>query len=306
MAKSMIGGATLLLLAILSWSCLFTITENQRAILLQMGELVRADYKPGLHLKMPIIEDVIKFEKRLINLDSEAERYLTEEKKDLIVDFFARWRITDEAAFFRATSGDERRANSLLGERIKNGLRSEFGQRKVKDVVSGERGNIMLNVTTNVNKQTMQLGVEVVDVRIKRIDLPPEVSNSVYQRMRAERERAARKLRSEGAQKAEGVRAGADRDRTIILANAYRQAEMLRGEGDAKATEIYAKGFGQNEEFYAFYRSLSAYKVGFQGKSNVLVLQPDSEFFQYFGSPKPGTGTKAEAPAATTNRRADP
>jgi membrane protease subunit HflC len=228
------------------------------------------------------VNNVRKFDARIQTLDAEPERYLTGEKKNLIVDSFVKWRIKDVANYFTATGGDGVRANLRLSQIIKDGLRGEFAKRTIKEAVSGERLEIMNLITEQANKQAQQFGIEIVDVRIKRIDFPPEISDSVYRRMRAERVRVAKDLRSRGAESAEKIRAEADRQRTVIIADAFRDSEVLRGEGDAAATEIYAKAYGKDLEFYSLYRSLNAYKRTFASKDDVLIIEPNTEFFKYF------------------------
>ena len=268
-------------------ACVFTVDERQTAILLAFGKIQKSDFEPGLHFKLPPpFNSVRKFDKRLLSFDAEPERFLTSEKKDVIVDSFVRWRIVDVAQYFRATGGEERQAGLLLYQKVNAALRNEFGKRTVQDVVSGERGAIMEIVSELADTQVKELGMNINDVRISRIDLPAEVSSSVYQRMRAERERVARDFRSRGAEAAERIRANADRDRTVLLAEAYRDAETVRGEGDAKAADTYAGAYGANPDFYALYRSLNAYRRSMGGDNNVLVLQPDSEFFRFFNGPE--------------------
>ena len=277
----------IVLLAIVAfWSCTFVVDEKQQALVLVFGRIQRAETQPGLHFMVPIYNQVRIFDRRLLNLDAEAERFLTNEKKDVIVDSYVRWRISDMAKFYRATNGDERRAGQLIDQTVNSQLRQEFGKRSVQEVVSGERGMIMDIVTKAANDAGRTLGVEVIDVRIKRIDLPAEVSGSVYGRMRAERERVARDFRSRGAEQAERIRAGADKESTVIVAEAYRNAQTIRGEGDAKAAAIAANAYGGDSEFYDFYRSLNAYKSGFAGRNDILVLQPQGEFFKYFANPR--------------------
>ncbi len=263
----------------------FTVDEREQAILFRLGEIKRTDFKPGLHFMVPVLNNVKKYETRLLTLDSEPERFLTIEKKDVIVDTFVRWRISNLNDFYRATKGDMRSAGILLYQKINDGLRSEFGKRTVQEVVAGERSALMDIVTANANAEATELGMIVVDVRTKRIDLPAEVSSSVYDRMRAERERVARDFRSRGAEAAERIRATADRERTVILAEAYRDSETLRGEGDAKSAEIYATAYSQDSEFYDFYRSLNAYEKSFGQDGDILLLEPDSDFFKYFKNP---------------------
>ena len=281
--KSLIGIVLALVVAI-AWGSLFTVKEWERAALFKFGEIVRTDYEPGLHFKIPIVNNIRKFDGRIQTLDADPERYLTAEKKNVIVDSFVKWRIDDVAPYYTTMGGDTVRANIRLSQIIKDGLRSEFGKRTIQDVISGERKKIMDILLVNTAAQAKEFGIRVVDVRIKRIDLPEDISNSVYRRMEAERARTAKDLRSKGAEAAERIRADADRQRTVILAEAYREAEQTRGQGDAKAAEIYANAFNQDPEFYSFYRSLNAYKATFKSENDILVLEPDSDFFRYFKS----------------------
>ena len=260
----------------------FVVREYEVAIKLRLGEIVSDTYAPGLHFKIPLINQIRKFDRRLQTLDSQPERFLTIEKKDVIVDSYAKWRIARPAQFLRSTGGNNARTSRLLSERINTSLRDEFGKRTIQEVVSDDRLALMEALTQDVNANAADLGVEVVDVRVKKIDLPPEVSESVYQRMRAERERVARDLRAKGAEAAERIRADADRQRTVIIAEAYKEAEEIRGEGDARSAEIYAQAFTANPEFYAFYRSLAAYRDSFGQGGSVMVLEPDSDFFRFF------------------------
>jgi len=269
-------------LALVIWASVFTVDERQKAILFKFGEILRSDFEPGLHFKMPIINNVRKFDQRILTIDQQPERFLTAEKKDLIVDSFVKWRINDVEQYFKTTQGDEAQAGRLLYQNINNGLRDEFGKRTVQEVIAGDRTEIMNIMTAEATEKAKTLGIEVIDVRIKKIDLPARVSDSVYRRMRAERERVARDFRSKGAEAAERIRADADRQRSVILAEAYRDSEIVRGEGDARATDIYAKAFSNDEEFYRFYRSLNAYKNNFSTSDDVILLEPDSEFFRYF------------------------
>jgi membrane protease subunit HflC len=266
----------------------FTVKQWELAIKLRLGEIVDADYKPGLHWMIPIVNNMKIFDGRIQTLDARPERFLTIEKKDVIVDSFVKWRIANVGQYYRSTGGNAIRTSSLLSERINTSLRDEFGKRTIVEVVSGERSEIMALLTKDADEKANELGVEIIDVRIKRIDLPSEVSGSVYERMRAERERVARDLRAKGDEAAERITAEADRQRTVILANAFRDAEKLRGEGDAKAAAIYAKAYETNSEFYAFYRSLSAYRSVFTNSGNMMVIKPDSEFFKYFNEKKQG------------------
>ena len=243
---------------------------------------------PGLFLKVPLVDNVRYFDGRLLTIDSaEPERFLTKEKKNVLVDLFVKWQISDVQLYYISVNGDESRAQIRLLQTINDGLRAEFGNRSVHDVVSGERNTIMEEMREKANEDAVKIGVEVLDVRVKRVDLPQEVSESVYGRMRAERTQFANKLRSTGAADSENIRADADKQREVILAEAYRDAQNIKGEGDAKAAAIYARAYEQNPEFYAFYRSLEAYKQSFKNKSDVLVLEPNSEFFKYLKNSKP-------------------
>ena len=273
------------LLAIVAYFSVFRVQEYEQAIVFQFKEIQRSDYEPGLHFMIPVINTAQKFETRLLNLDQEPQRFLTVEKKDVIVDYYAKWVISDVERFYIATrGGDVQYATGLLGQRINRALRDEFGKRTVQEVVAGERGEILDVVETTTEQLQDELGITVVDVRTKRIDLPEEVSNSVYARMRAERTRVAKDFRARGGEAAERIRANADREREVILANAYKDAETVRGEGDARATDIYAQSFGENEEFYTLYRSLNAYRTSFNDNNDILLLEPDSDFFRYFNN----------------------
>lgn len=277
----------LLVVAILGWLSVFKVDQWEQAIVFRFREIYRSDSEPGLHFIWPFMDTVKKFELRLLNMDQEPQRYLTIEKKDVIVDYYVKWRISNVRSFYTASrGGDVEYANGLLGQRINRALRDEFGKRTVQEVVAGERGEILDIVTTTTSQLEQEMGIKVIDVRTKRIDLPEEVSSSVYDRMRAERLRVAKDFRARGEEAAERIKANADREREVILANAYRDAETIRGEGDAQATEIYAAAFGKDEEFYALYRSLNAYQNSFSDGKDVLLLEPDSEFFKYFKSPK--------------------
>ena len=235
---------------------------------------------------IPLVNYAQKIEKRLLNLDKEPQRFLTKEKKDVIVDYYVKWRITDIEKFYTATRGNVVSANTLLEQRINRALRDEFGERTIQEVVSGERTQILNVVTSTTSNLTDELGISVMDVRTKRIDLPAEVSNSVYQRMRAERDRVAKGFRARGSEAAERIRANADREREVILANAFRDAETIRGEGDAQATEVYAAAFTKDREFYSFYRSLNAYQNSFNQGNDILLVEPKSDFFKYFNKSK--------------------
>jgi modulator of FtsH protease HflC len=274
------------LITITGYFSLYKVEQWEQAIVFQFREVKVTNIEPGLHMMIPVVNTVQKFETRLLNLDKEAQRFLTAEKKDVLVDYFIKWRISNVKEFYTATRGDIYTANNLLEQRINRALRDEFGARTVQQVVAGERTEILSIVTQTTSNLQDELGITVVDVRTKRIDLPEEVSNSVYARMRAERERVAKDFRARGSEAAERIRANADREREIILATAYRDAEIIRGEGDAQATEIYAAAFGKNEEFYAMYRSLNAYQNSFNQGNNILILEPDTDFFKYFNNPK--------------------
>jgi membrane protease subunit HflC len=272
----------IVLVAGVVYSSAFVVHQWESALKLQLGKIVDADYEPGLHWRIPFIQEVKKFDRRIQTLDARPDRFLTIEKKDVIVDSFAKWRIANVAQYFRSTGGNPAKTGRLLSERINTSLRDEFGKRTVKEVVSGERAEIMQLLTKASDEQANELGVEIIDVRVKQIDLPPEVSESVYARMRAERERVARDLRAQGAEAAERIQADADRQQTVILADGFREAETLRGEGDGRAADIYAQAYNQNREFYSFYRSLNAYRDVFNTEGNMMVIGPDSEFFRYF------------------------
>jgi membrane protease subunit HflC len=270
---------SLLLLAFLS---VFYVNEHEKAILFRLGELVSSDFKPGLHFKTPIINKVSTFDARVLTLDAKSERFLTSEKKNVIVDSFAKWQIGDVGLFYTTVGGDEYQANLRLDQIIKDALRSEFGLRTIKQLISEDRSELCSTLLNKLAPLTAKFGIKLIDIRIKHIDLPQEVSNSVYQRMRAERERVAREFRSQGSESAEQISAEAEKQKQVLLANAHRDGEKIRGLGDARSAEIYAKSFGKNPEFYAFYRSLQAYQVAFEKTQDTLILKPDSDFFKYF------------------------
>jgi membrane protease subunit HflC len=276
----------LAVVVLVAGSSAFTVKEWERAILFQFGEVVRTEYTPGLHFKIPVINNVRKFDGRVMTLDAEPERYLTAEKKNLIVDAFVKWRIEDIKQYYTSMGGDAERTNLRLSQIIKDGLRAEFGKRTIQEVVSGERKEVMEVLAVNTAAQAKNFGIRIVDVRIKRIDLPEDISTSVYRRMEAERARVAKDLRSRGAEAAERIRADADRQRTVIVAEAYRESEQLRGEGDAKASDIYATAFKRDPEFFSFYRSINAYRDSFRDKGDILLLAPDNDFFKYFKDSK--------------------
>lgn len=269
------------LVVLLSMS-VFTVTETERAIKFRLGEIVAVDFKPGIHFKIPLINNVKKFDARILTMDSTPERFLTAEKKNVIVDSFVKWRIADVKTFYTSVGGDINQGNIRLDQIIKDSFRSEFSKREIKQLVSTDRSAIREALITNVSPYALKLGINIVDVQVKRIDLPNEVSSSVYQRMEAERARVAREFRSQGSEAAERIRADADKQREIILANAYRDSEVLRGEGDAKAADIFAKAYSEDQDFYAFYRSMIAYKQSLGKSGNIMVLEPDSDFFKFF------------------------
>ena len=276
-------------LLLIASKSLYVIKETERGVLLRFGEVVNPNIEPGLHVKVPFVNNVRKFDGRVLTVDSTPERFFTQEKKALIVDSYAKFKVSDTEKFYTATNGEESRAMALLAQRINNGLRNQVAIRTIQEVVSGERDELMQTLTEEMTIVAQQeLGVEVVDVRVKQIDLPPDVSESVYRRMNAEREKEAREHRSQGQELGEGIRAAADREVTVLKANAYRDSELIRGEGDATATATYAEAFTQDPEFYSFTRSLRAYQDAFRGNGDIMLLQPDSEFFRYLKDPKGG------------------
>lgn len=269
---------------------LFIIKETERGVMLKFGRVVNSDLPPGLHFKIPLVHEVRKFDARVLTLDVRPQRFLTVEKKAMIVDSYAKWRIKDVTTYYTATNGEEATAVRNMDQLINEGLRNAFGEHSLQEVISGERGQLMERLTENLNRTTLQrYGIELVDVRVKRIDLPEQVSDSVFSRMKAEREREAREHRSKGKEQAEVIRADADRQRTILEAEAYRDAEQLRGEGDAKAAAIYAAAYTKDPEFYSFIRSINAYKESFSNKSDLMVVDPNSDFFRYL---KDSSGSK--------------
>jgi len=266
-------------------TAIFTVDQRQYAIVFQLGEVRDVLDQPGLYFKWPLIQNVRYFDKRILTLDSnEPERFITSEKKNVLVDSFVKWRIIDPRLFYVSVAGDETRAKTRLSQTVNAGLREEFGKRTVHDVVSGERDKIMSDMREKADLDARKIGVQIVDVRVKRVDLPLEVSESVYRRMEAERKRVANELRSQGSAEAEKIRADADKQREVIVAEAYRDAQKTKGEGDAKAAATYALAFNQNPEFYAFYRSLEAYRNSFRSKSDIIVVEPNSDFFKYMKS----------------------
>ncbi len=281
--------ALMIALMVLAKLSLFTVDQRENAVVFQLGEIKDVITKPGLHIKLPIIQNVRYFDNRILTLDTpDTERFITSEKKNLLVDSFVKWRIQDVKQYYVSVQGDETRAQTRLSQTVNAALREEFGKRSVHDVVSGERDKLMEAVSRKVDEDAKKIGVDIVDVRLKRVELPQEVSESVYRRMDAERKSVASELRSQGFSDGEKIRAEADKDREIIVAEAYKKAQRIKGEGDQKASAIYGQAFSGNPEFYAFYRSLEAYKSSFKGKSDFLVLEPNSEFFRYFKNPGKG------------------
>lgn len=270
---------------VISALSLFVVDQRQNAIVFRLGEVIDVKRAPGLYFKVPLLDNVRNFDVRILTIDTaEPERFLTSEKKNVLVDLFVKWRITDVRQYYVSVGGNEGLAQTRLLQTINDGLRAEFGNRTVHDVVSGERDKIMDLMRDKANEDAKTIGVEVLDVRLKRVDLPQEVSVDVYRRMEAERKRVANELRSTGAAESERIRAEADKQREVIVAQAYREAQRVKGEGDARSTAIYARAYEQNAEFYSFYRSLEAYKASFRGRNDVLVLEPNSEFFKYLRS----------------------
>jgi len=286
--KSLIALIVGVVLAIAAWNSFYIVSQTERAVMLRFGRVVQANVQPGLHVKVPYVNQVRKFDARLMTLDAPTQRFLTLEKKAVMVDAYAKWRVKDAERYYTATSGMKQIADDRLSRRLESGLRDQFGKRTMHEVVSGQRDELMASITESLNKMANdELGIEVIDVRVKSIDLPKEVNKSVFDRMSTEREREAAEHRAKGNELAEGIRADADRQRRVLLAEAYRESEEARGDGDAQAAAIYAKAYGQDQEFYSFYRSLQAYRQSFSSKSDVLVLDPNSDFFRYMEKYKP-------------------
>jgi len=293
MSKIIVAALALLVLGVAS--LMYTVDEREKVLLFSLGEIKNAELKPGLHFKFPLVNNVIKFDSRVLTFNEDKERFLTIEKKNVMVDFFVKWRIDNAAQYYRSTRGQEITAQSRLSQIIKDGLRNEFARRTIKQAVSGERGEIMSAINESSKGIASALGIDVVDVRLSRIDLPDEVSDSVYDRMRAERARIAKELRAQGKEASERIRASADRQREVILAEAYKEAQQTRGVGDAKAAATFAGAYNKNAEFYAFYRSMEAYRNSFKDKGDLMVIEPDSDFFSYFNDPT-GKGGSVPAP----------
>ncbi|WP_334013868.1 protease modulator HflC [Alteromonas sp. S167] len=285
--------AAAVLLVLLASGSLFAVKEGERAIVIQFGKVQRDDatgdtrvFEPGLHFKLPFIDSVRHLDARIQTLDGTPDRFVTSEKKDLIVDSYVKWRIDDFARYYLSTGGNKLQAEALLKQKVNNGLRSEFGTRTIAQIVSGERSALMNQAMEQASTSSDELGIEIVDVRVKQINLPTEVSNSIFQRMRAERAAVAREHRSEGQEQAEVIKANIDAKVTVMLADAERNARQLRGEGDALAAQIYADAYSQNANFYSFLRSMDAYKQSFNSKQDVMVIAPDSDFFKYMNQSK--------------------
>ena len=283
-----------LLALIVLFSTLFVVDQRQYAIVFSLGEVKKVINEPGLHFKLPPpFQNVLFLDKRILTLDTpEADRFITAEKKNILVDAFVKWHITEPKLYFVSFGGDERRAQDRMSQIVKAALNDEITKRTVREVISGERSKVMDAIRKKVAEEARQIGVEIIDVRLKRVDYVEQINNSVYDRMKAERTRVANELRSTGSAESEKIRADADRQRTVILAEAYRDAENIRGEGDAKASQIYAQAFGQNPEFYKFYRSLEAYRASFKNRSDLMVVDPNSDFFKYFKNAGSGNGKK--------------
>lgn len=281
--KSIFGLIIALVVIVVGWSSFFIVEQTQRGLVLQFGKVVRDDVPPGLHFKLPFVQEAKLFDGRLLTLDTATQRYLTLEKKALMVDSFAKWRIANVQRYYTATSGLRSIAEERLSRQLESGLRNEVARRTLHEVVAGERDQLMADITAELNDSARrELGIEVVDVRVKGMDLPREVNRSVFERMSTEREREAREHRAKGRELGEGIRADADRQQRVILAEAFREAEEVRGQGDAEAAAIYAEAYNKDPEFYSFYRSLQAYRESFASKSDVLVIDPESEFFKFF------------------------
>jgi len=285
-AKGVVGLAGALIVVLVVLSSVYIIPETHRGVLLRFGELIQTDIEAGIHFKVPVIDRVREFDVRVLTTDLPSRQYLTVEKKPLDVDSYIAWKIRDVDQFYRATGGDEYRASSLLLSRVDNGLRDEFGVRTMVEVVSGQRDELMTSLTQRVNETAQkEFGIDVVDIRVKAIEFPGEVSQNVYRRMATERQKLAQEFRSRGNELAEGIRADADRQRTVILAEAFSKAEETRGEGDAQAAQIYADAYGSDNEFYSFYRSLEAYQNTFADKGDIMVIDTESDFMKYLKDP---------------------
>jgi len=279
-----IFGIVAVLLVLFAYTCTFFVDEREKAILIAFGKISKTGYLPGIHFKLPFpFNEVRKLDGRILTIDQRPVRFLTKEKQHMVVDSYVKWRISDEATYYTATSGGrESNAASLIYRMVDDGLRNEFAKRTVQEVIAQDRTQIMTLLTSNIDEKAQALGISIVDVRIKRIDFPEKISLNVYERMRTERERLAREHRSKGEEAATRIRADADAQSQILVAEAYRDSQILRGEGDATSTEIYAKAYSPDRDFYRFYRSMEAYKKTFANKGDIMMIAPDSEFFKYF------------------------
>lgn len=284
-----VAGLIMLVLIIVN-STVYIVDEREKAVVVRFGEVIRYDDPPGIHWKQPFLDSVRFYSSQILTLDAEPQLFPTVEKKYVVVDSFVKWRITDLLKFYVAVGGDEAKARERLSQVINSGLRGEFGKRTVHDVIAGDRRKIMELLSVNADKDASEYGIEVVDVRIQRVELPANVRDSVYNRMKAERDRIAKELRAKGAEQAEKIRAGAERQRDILLAEAYRDAERTRGEGDARATNITGRAFSANPEFYSLYRSLNAYRESFKSRDDILIVDPSSDFFKYLKNPRRAAG----------------
>lgn len=278
-------GIVALLAIVTLMSAFYAVDEREKVIVVRFGQILRHDDVPGLHLKAPFIDDARFFDSRILTMDADPQPFLTREKKYVVVDSFVKWRVLDARQYYLTVGGQETEARRRLEQVINSGLRDEFGKRDVQSVISTERGKIMQILTQYADREARRFGIEVLDVRLQRVDLPDEVSQSVYQRMKAERARIANELRAQGEEAAEKIRANAERQREVLLADAYRQAERIRGEGDARATAVYAEAYGRSPEFYAYYRSLNAYKESFKSKDDIMIVDPSADFFKYMKKP---------------------
>jgi membrane protease subunit HflC len=286
-ARSLVALGLLAGVALFASSSLYVVNETERAIRLQFGEVVESDIEPGLRFKIPVYNTVRLFDTRVMTMDARPSRYLTGDRKGVIVDSFVKWKIVDVTRYYEATAGDEQAAMRLIAPRVDESLRNEFGRRTLVEIVSEQRDELMQRPIADLNVAMQDaMGVSILDIRVKRIDLPTEVSNSVYERMRTERQREAREYRAQGQEQSERIRAAADRNREVILATAQRDADILRGEGDAEAAGIYARAYKQDAELYSFLRSLEAYRSSFNSKQDILVVSPKSEFFRYLEGSK--------------------
>ena len=286
MSNIRFGFVVMALIGVVVWMSAFVVHEKELAIKFKLGEIVESDFKPGLYFQIPIINNIRKFDSRILTLDTPSERFLTSEKKNVIVNSFVKWRISDAKLYYTSTGGDERRAIARMASIINDELKGQIGTKTMREVISGERATIMQVVTDNAGLKIRDLGIELIDVRVKKVELPENVSNNVYRRMATERQTVAKTFRSRGEEEANKIRANADRQREEILAEAYRESEEIRGQGDAYAARTYADSYNQDRDFYSFYRSLKAYENAFGQGQDLIVLSPDSDFFKFFKDPK--------------------